>query len=490
MRLTQIRQLGWVITISGAFALYFPRFTTEGLTYDGTTYAAIARNMAVGVGSYWVPFYTPAKSFWTGREVFDTFYAHPPMMYGLESLLFRWLGDWWFIENLYGLLVLLASVALVVNLWRVLGGQKTFDWLPVGLLLTFPNFRWAISHNAMEPTVAVFALLSVLQACKTIHQQKNLGYLLLAGLAIVGATLTKGPVGLYPLATPLCYYLSMRQSSIFQVITFISVLLFVALACLGLLWVYVPAHDFLSQYFNWQISNSLLNRRGESNTDTMLIGRFYIVAGVFFNLLYVIGGMLLMWIVLKIKKVSTKITCTPAMNFVGLMSLAGSLPIMISPKQEFYYLVSVLPFMALWAAFVGVQWVDAFCTTFVISTSTFRKITSICILAGLSAGIIFRAIGITGKTSVQTQYIREFEGKSLPTSEWVAVPSDSMVYSPYLNLYLQRYHRITLTTDRNHSQWMLVYRADFERNTTFGGYEKILATPTLVLLKKSKSPKQ
>lgn len=484
MHSKQIRQLGWVITISGAFALYFPRFTTQGLTYDGTTYAAIARNMAVGIGSFWVPFYTPAKSFWTGREVFDTFYAHPPMMYGLQSLLFRWFGDKWFIENLYGLLILLCLATLVVKLWQVLGGKKTFDWLPVGLLLTFPNFRWAISHNAMEPTVAVFGLLSVLFALKTLHQQKKSGWLVMAGLSIVGAFLTKGPVGLYPLAMPLCYYLATRQSSLFQATTFTSVLLFVVLACFGLLWVYPPAHDFLSHYFNWQISNSLLNRRGESNTDGMLLGRFYIVAGVFFNLLYFIGAILMIGIVLKIKKIPVGITYTPALNFVGLMSLAGSLPIMISPKQEFYYLVSVLPFMALWAAFLGVQWVETLSETFVISDSTFTKVAITSVLIGIGIGIIFRANDITGKTSLQTQYIREFEGKPLPAGAWVAVPTDTMVYRPYLNLYLQRYHRITLTTDIVRTPWLLVYRADFEKDTTIFVYKKMLETPTLMLLKK------
>lgn len=484
MHLKQIRQLGWVITISGAFALYFPRFTTQGLTYDGTTYAAIARNMAVGVGSFWAPFYTPAKSFWTGQEVFDTFYAHPPMMYGLQSLLFRWFGDKWFIENLYGLLVLLCLAALVVKIWQVLGGQKPFDWLPVGLLLTFPNFRWAISHNAMEPTVAVFGLLGVFLALKTLHQPKNFGWLVIAGLAIVGAFLTKGPVGLYPLAMPLCYYLSLRQGSLFQAIAFASVLLFVVIFCFGLLWAYPPAHDFLSHYFNWQIANSLLNRRGESNTDLMLLGRFYIVAGVFFNLLYAIAGILLVGIVLKIKKIAAKLKRTPAMNFVGLMSLAGSLPIMISPKQEFYYLVSALPFFAIWASFIGVQLVETLSKTFVISDSTFRRLVIISVLIGISIGIIFRTNDITGKTSVQTQYIREFEGKPLPAGAWVAVPTDTMVYRPYLNLYLQRYHRITLTTDTVRTPWLLLYRADFEKDTTIFVHKKMLETPTLILSKK------
>lgn len=44
---------------------------------DGVTYAAIARNLAQGNGSFWSPFYT--------ATLYPQFFEHPPLGFALQG---------------------------------------------------------------------------------------------------------------------------------------------------------------------------------------------------------------------------------------------------------------------------------------------------------------------------------------------------------------------------------------------------------------------
>ena len=71
--------------------------------FDGVTHAAIARNMAIGVGDFWHPVFSPADG--TG------YHEQPPLGFWLESLLFRALGDHFWVEKLYSALTGVLTAA-------------------------------------------------------------------------------------------------------------------------------------------------------------------------------------------------------------------------------------------------------------------------------------------------------------------------------------------------------------------------------------------
>src|SRR5215217_4869105 len=102
---------GWLLTVCFISLTFIPRSFDHVLFVDGLAYAAISRNMALGLGSFWEPYF--ADSFWLPYNRCAFFCEHPPLMFGMESLLFRILGESLAVENIYNLLVLLASILLI-----------------------------------------------------------------------------------------------------------------------------------------------------------------------------------------------------------------------------------------------------------------------------------------------------------------------------------------------------------------------------------------
>jgi len=67
------------------------RLFAEGMFVDGVTYAAISRNLANGLGSFWEPHFS---------ATLDTqFHGHPPLALGMQSLAFRVFGDSLLVER-------------------------------------------------------------------------------------------------------------------------------------------------------------------------------------------------------------------------------------------------------------------------------------------------------------------------------------------------------------------------------------------------------
>ena len=74
-------------------ALTVPRMTARGMFGDGLLYATMARNMSVGVGSFWKPALSATS--------YIEFYEHPPLGLALQSLAFRAFGDHFAVERVY-----------------------------------------------------------------------------------------------------------------------------------------------------------------------------------------------------------------------------------------------------------------------------------------------------------------------------------------------------------------------------------------------------
>jgi hypothetical protein len=69
----------------GFSVLMLPNFLRQGMFVDGLMYATISNNLAQGIGSFWSP--------QLSQTVFPAFHEHPPLVFGIESIFFRVLGD-------------------------------------------------------------------------------------------------------------------------------------------------------------------------------------------------------------------------------------------------------------------------------------------------------------------------------------------------------------------------------------------------------------
>ena len=133
-----------------AVLLFVPNLLQKGMFVDGVWYAAISKNLAHGIGTFWQPVFT--------RTMFPGFYEHPPLVFGLQSLFFCALGDGIYVEKLYALVVIVLTLLLIHVLWKqIFREQKSlqaYSYLPIRItsynvcytkLLRFQSKRFDIA---------------------------------------------------------------------------------------------------------------------------------------------------------------------------------------------------------------------------------------------------------------------------------------------------------------------------------------------------------
>lgn len=139
------------------FLIVISDIVTRGMMPDGTLYAAIARDLANGSGSFWAPpTFLPTGSF----------HDHPPLGLFLQSLLFRLLGDHFWVENLYAAITLCVAVYLMHRI-QIGCGVKASSY-GVLMFLICPLVAFTYTNNFLENTVVVFGLASLLAALASI----------------------------------------------------------------------------------------------------------------------------------------------------------------------------------------------------------------------------------------------------------------------------------------------------------------------------------
>ncbi len=193
--------------VAGAFAvLTIPRMAQIGMFLDGVIYAAIARNLSEGIGTFWFPSYT---------STLPVFHDHPPLAFGLQGAAFAIVGDHVAVERVYSILMGGLVALLMVLIWRSTVRDSTYDWLPVVFWLLPAGVTWSVANNMLETTQTVFTTLAVLAFVRSLESARaSYGWASVAGLSVLGAVLTKGPVGLFPLAAPVILALVMRHHTV------------------------------------------------------------------------------------------------------------------------------------------------------------------------------------------------------------------------------------------------------------------------------------
>ncbi len=304
---------------------------------DGVTYASIARNLAQGRGRFWEPHYT--------ATIYPAFHEHPPLAFWLQAQWFRLLGDHWFVERAYSAAAAGLIALLIVTTWRAVHATPDLheqDWLPVALWIAAPVVSWSIVGNLLETTVAVFvtAAVAVLIVGARGSVRAALAGGILSGLSVVGAALSKGPVGLFPLAAvpALSLLRGLRPRSLW----YAAAAQWISMSVCGALLYAVPeSRDSLSRYLHEQVVTALAGRREVSAGPLTII--VALVQGVLVPMGIVaaaIGAVARRW-----ERFAAGERSVAAAFLV--LGLCGTLPILISPKQTGHYLMPAVPFYAI-----------------------------------------------------------------------------------------------------------------------------------------------
>ena len=335
-----------LLTLSVVAAATLPRLAHRGMFVDGVTYASIARNLSEGRGSFWSPFYT--------ATLYPQFHEHPPLGFWLQSLWFRALGDHLYVERLYSVTAALATAWLMSVVWRASSPSDTrapctlrgMDWLPVLFWATVPVVSWAIVGNLLETTVALLttaAIAAVVRAVQHPSLRVAVVWAAVSGVCVVGAGLTKGPVGLFPLAAPIVMFLWPGRRRLWSVAAAQWV---IVLLCAVLLVAWPAARASLTDYVNGQVLAAIAGEREVSASSVTILKE--LAQGV----LLPMAGLALVGLA-----VAPGFAPMPAGHgrravALLLLALAGSLPILFSAKQAGHYLVPAVPVFALAAALV------------------------------------------------------------------------------------------------------------------------------------------
>lgn len=322
-------------------ALVSGSLTTTGMFMDGLIYSNVAVNMAEGVGSFWHPVYTATHH--------PDFYEHPPLALGLMALAYRLLGVKLWVTKSYTVLTTLLAAGLMVRLWRRLGHCVATGWVPL-LLWTLMPVVTHYAHQAMlDNTMLLFDLGAIMLlldpqgsrpvAVASESRPKILVpatlRVLLAGVLLAAAFMTKGFVGLFPLALPmLLWWTDRRRASLATTGRNTVLLLAGTLVPLALVALAAPPSvDYFRKYMQHQVLAGW--SRGEVHRWQVVV---YYLRNVALPLAVVVAVMLC--------RRRRLLPLPAAERALWLLVACAVLPMMVSTRQHEFYVLPAMPLTA------------------------------------------------------------------------------------------------------------------------------------------------
>jgi 4-amino-4-deoxy-L-arabinose transferase-like glycosyltransferase len=382
----------WIFTISVFIIAVLPSLIQDGMFIDGTQYAAVSKNMANGLGTFWAPYLSQnwyQNIYAMGSNVF---LENPPLVYAIQGLFFKIFGDSLYTERIYGLFVALTAIFLVANIWKLVSRRnkdiQKLSWLPVLFWVSMPIVFRSYQMNVQENTMGVFILASVYFVLKGLENSKrSYLYILLGGILIFLASLCKGVTALFPLTTVAIYWLSGGKIKFPKVI----VLSLILLAIPVLLYILVLLNDTALESLSFYYHSRLLER---INNLPVVNSHLYIIFRLLLDLLPAIIVTGIIYFTQR-KKLSFSKHMEERRHiiFFLLMGLAGSFPLALTLVQREFYLGPSLPFYALaFALFVSIYVVDGL-KKFSQNTQFFTlfRVLAISLLIG---GLIYTGLQI------------------------------------------------------------------------------------------------
>ena len=433
----------WLILVSGSLL-------SEGMFVDGVTYAAISRNMAQGMGSFWSPFYT--------ATLYPVFHQHPPLALALESLFFRLFGDSVAVEKLYSVFVFMLTGLLMCFVWKKMSGDMKSSWLPLLLWVSMPVVAWSATNNLLEGTMSVFVMASVLFMMNGFEGKKWL-WLSLASLMLFCAFLSKGFTGLFPLAFPLFCWLFGKKLSFKDAV--VDTLIAVAGLCLCSTILFIASSDSLAaikDYLNIQVLNGITT---EKTVDSrfFIVGR--LVAEIAVPLAIVAVASLIAFLTKRYSRSDNAAKWSPVVLVLGL---SGVLPIMVSVKQSGFYMLAAMPFFALALAYFAVEHLHFDLVTANGLTRNLVIVLSSVTLA-VGVGLNLCQIGKYGRDEALLTDIKVVL-PYLDENETVSIPQKD--FSNWMNhAYFMRYGKVSLDPIGEHKHLIATNLREEEPNLTY-----------------------
>jgi 4-amino-4-deoxy-L-arabinose transferase-like glycosyltransferase len=422
---------------------------------DGQWYAAIANNLADGHGTLW----KPVSGWLPDHRGYYWFYGHPPLAIWLQAVCFQILGDSLYTERLYSLVIGIMTVALIVLIWKELfrsePAVRPFGWLPVMIWTMMPLASWGIKNNVLETTMTVFVLMATLFCLKamTSHGRSKWLLLILSGVSVCLAFLSKGPPGLLPLAIPVIWWLILRKGKFLSAIATTALLVVSVSMFFGLILIDEEARDSLITYLSEQVWFSSSNEATTSN-------RLYPVMawGGQLAIPAIACGITMTIVIWKTRLGVLRPSWTAFFLFV--MTLASVLPLMVSLKQRTFYVIPALPFTAF---LIGAICIPAFRQVSALVRQNLKLVITGA-GAALLLGALTAAVFSAGKPKRDAVMLRDVKVLGLHIQDSIISASPHIRWTQWgLQAYLMRSYQISVDVLEAQREILIAEKSD----TTF-----------------------
>lgn len=418
----------------------------DGMFLDGVFYAAIARNLAMGMGSWWDLHYS--------FGMFDHFHQQPPLMIWLQSFFFRINSNSIYPERIYCIAVGLLMLFILGFFWKTLNpDDKNCFWLPQLLFLSVPTISWGLRNNVIENTMIIFDFLSVMFMISLFEKNNVLINFLLAIVFLFAASLTKGFPGLFPLAAPACYWISTRNISIKRM-ALISVSL---IASIFLLYFILMMNPSIRKSFQDYLTSRLT---GFPHTPyANATNRFWILSRLFIEMsLPVTIGLI---IVLAAQRKNLLASLSPHQKsmslFFFLVGSSASIPLMTSFEQRGFYLITSIPYFIISISIIVIPFLKILLSRVkAVKASIFQIGIGLFLISGIAFTLLNAGKAGRDQDQLQDVYIL----RSIIGSNQIVGASSSALNDWALQAYLVRYANISLTSNNDSSNFFVQKKSD------------------------------
>lgn len=428
---------------------------TQTMFFDGLIYASVARNMAEGIGSPWRPAFS--------QTLFPLFAEHPPFAMWLQAIAFRAFGDTVWVEKGYSLFTVLLSGLIMLGIWRRLTEKdpalRSTGVLALIFTLIAGRLSWAYANNMLENTLIVFtsaAIWLVVEAYSTSRASKfasRLPYMIEAGVLTFLAIMTKGPVGLFPLAVPILFSISFGRPFVRTATIDTAMIAIAAAGMLALLLLDPEARGYADRYLHYQLFASLAGDRGR--TSGGLHGLWSLFRVNFFPLLL---AALILSTHLRGRHGTLATGCaTPELHrqryrnaaFLFTVGLSASLPLLVSPRlNSFYFNPSILYFAAATAMISA----PALLPQIRSLNKEWLRWLNLALTAGVVAAIfsVVLAVGKPGSDRIEIEDAQKIAEHICPAAggcQPIVAACGNVADDWQLHAYLERYYHVSLKKD-------------------------------------------
>lgn len=400
-----------------------PFWLQRGMFMDGVIYAAVAQNLAEGVGSFWAPVYQPSA--------LEPYSEQLPMFTGMESVLFQLMGDTHWVERVFMGLAWIASACGLIVLQRQWWPEKARgSWLwTLGVWSAAPLVGWGMGNHVQEMWMAPFAIWAV-------ASMSNTKWVWLGGLLTILAALFKGPQGLFPLAwIPLLWIVGLldRKTALFR---FCTVLAVAAVALVGI-WLWDDAREAIVRNAANRLVRTFTQERAVTTGQRFwllgpLLGQWAAMAVV---------ALLISWAQNKSIRLHVR------KNVLAMFGIAlcASLPLMVTHEQRDFYLIPSLSFAALGFANLGQKG---------LSQPDYR--TNLALGGLVAVGVVLLPFRIVERDAALRSSLEQYQDVFVPRTSFNT--TSDLRLNHELAAYAMRYYRWEVDLANLHKHHAVIRR--------------------------------